>query len=190
MGLFFLSSCCETVPFNPDDKFWFENYSLNDSIIYLSNNNDLDTLVISDVIINEPDGKCNWLEVSQYDQAFARIDYQVTKDSFNTDQNYLIQFSQNPDKENSLPVIRLFNMEFYEDLQRGRKLIKTQHFLKSKNKLLSDCFLFNHQNCELKYGQSFGMVEFIWSKELGLISYKNNQGETWEYYRLISNGNE
>lgn len=183
--LFFLiSSCCKEVPFNPKDSFWYSIYSINDSIIFLSNNHDFDTLVISDVIIKEPEGKCNLL-VSSYERAFARIDYKINKDTFSTDQNYLVQFRQEPEGMESVPVIRVFNMEFHQDLQNNKSLIKEKYFLKSKNELLSDCFLFNDQNCELRYGQSFGMVEFIWSKDLGLVLYKNEKGETWEYYKII-----
>ena len=67
-----ISSCCTDVYFKSEERFWFENYKKGDELIFESNNGDLDTIKITDVIIKMPSGDCNPL-VSNYDKEFVQF---------------------------------------------------------------------------------------------------------------------
>ena len=178
---FVFISCCEKVEFKENDYFWFDKYESGDKIVFVSNNGDYDTISISKTILTKPTGDCNVM-VSNYDNAFARVDYSVRKDTFKMHTDYFVQQVAELGKKDAIPVLRLFNMEFNE--HQG-KLIPTATNLNTLNREVGSCYLFNDRNCVMNYNQNFGMVNFIWSEELGLIKYENSKGETWEYLKKV-----
>lgn len=177
--------CCSKIPFSKENEFWYSIYEDGDNIIFKSNLEDFDTISIIKKVINSPDGKCN-VFVSEYDEAHARIDYKVKKDTFDIEQNYLVQYTEAINPNSSLPVLRIFNMEFSEYYNDGDNLqiINCQSISTGWGDEI--CFLFNQKNCRLNLSQNFGIIEFVWSKSHGLVSYKNREGEKWEYFKKIN----
>jgi len=183
--IFIWQSCCKKVPFSQSDKFWFDCYVENSKAIFKSNFNDFDTMVIISKVVNVPDGKCNRL-VGEYDQAHANVQYEIKKDSFETDRNYLVQLTQKPGGNKTYPVIRFLNMEFSEYELGVRDLnLRVCPIIGSNFTVVDSCFVFNSENCGMNYGQPFGLQEIFWSKQYGMISYKNSKGEVWLLYKII-----
>ena len=173
-----MTSCCEKVEFKEGETFWISNYQEGDNIVFKSNQSDTDTIRIDQITSYRPEGKCNPL-VSNYIHASVRIDYSVTKDTFKYNDDYLIQLRAAPGGAPSLPVLRLFNMEFHEEAGERVGLVPTTTTLKTLGLNLTDCFIFNSSNCEMNYNQRYGMTYFVWSKQYGLVKYGNDFQE-WE----------
>jgi hypothetical protein len=169
---------CDKVEFEDNEKFWFDKYERGEKIIFESNRGDFDTIFITGKIVNKPTGKCNKL-VKEYSSAYARIDYSMKKDSFNELNDYFVQLVAEPNEGRAIPVIRLLNMEF----DGNSRIVTTKTFLRNLDKEMNDCFKFDSSNCGMNYNQKSGIVNFIWSKEIGLIKYTNVKGEIWEYLK-------
>jgi len=174
-----ITSCCTKVEFKKNDYFWFDKYEKGEKIIFLSDKGDYDTIEITETVLNKPTGDCN-LMVSNYDRAFARVDYGIKKDTFKIHDDYFVQQSAELDNKDAIPVLRLFNMEF-NDFEGA--LIPTSTKLSTLDKEFLECYVFDSRNCAMNYNQNFGMVKFIWSRELGLIRYENDKGESWEFLK-------
>lgn len=174
ISIFILSSCCTKVYFESGETFWSENYEVGDEIIFKSNRGDYDTLKITNIIHYKPTGDCNIL-VSNYDCEFVRIDYSIKKDTFLLETGWLVQHSAEPNDKSSIPVLRFLNME-YNESEGPLKIIKIDQG-SNPNK---EVFLFDNTNCGMHYNQKFGVINFLWSKEKGLIGYENSSGEKWE----------
>ncbi|WP_028891100.1 hypothetical protein [Tenacibaculum sp. 47A_GOM-205m] len=172
-----IQSCgsdCTNVYFTENDKTWFNNYEAGNKLIFKSQLNDFDTIFITNKITKEPKGECNPF-VSNFDKEFARIDYKIKKDTFNLVEDYFIQINANEKKKDASPVIRLLNLEFSSF---NNILPKTkQSELKTEWK---NVYTFNKNNCPYSnLNGKFGLTEFEWDKEFGLISYTNEKGEKW-----------
>lgn len=173
-----IQSCaqdCENVYFTENDKTWFSNYNVGDKLIFKSQKNDLDTLLITNKVMKEPQGNCKTFVSGGFDREFARIDYKMKKDALNTIEDYFIQINANEKKKDASPVIRLLNFEFssFNNILPKKK----QSELKTEWK---NVYTFNKDNCPYSnLNGKFGLTEFEWDKEYGLISYENNKGEKW-----------
>ena len=168
-----LSGCCTEVYFKTDETFWFDKYDKGDKLIFESNNGDLDTVIITNKIIKKPTGECNPM-VSTYDKEFVRIDYQIKKDSFKTHKGWLVQHSAETEDKTALPVLRFINME-YNQWEGSLKQSEIQLANKKKVKV----FVFDESNCGMNYNQNFRLINFKWSKQMGIVSYENNIREIW-----------
>lgn len=167
--------------FESEDTFWFEAYKDGDELVFKSNKGDYDTLKIVAVMHYEPKGECNAM-VSNYDKEFVRIDYAMKKDTFDVETNWFVQHSAEPDKK-ALPILRFLNMEYNEWGGPPRTITGGQG-----GGIANEVFLFDSTNCVMTYGQKFGIVNFFWSRENGLIGYENNRGEKWALEKTIASG--
>jgi len=170
---FVISSCCTEVYFKPNEIFWFENYQAGEELTFISNNGDIDTVKITNIHIKKPTGDCSPL-VSNYDNEFVRVDYQIKKDTFEIINGWLIQHSAEPGSEIALPVLRFLNMEYNQ--QEGDL---KEEIIDFGNREKVKVFVFDKTNCGMNYNQKFGLVNFKWGINEGLISYQNSTGETW-----------
>jgi hypothetical protein len=168
-----ISSCCTDVYFKSEERFWSENYNKGDELIFESNNGDLDTIKITDVIIKIPSGECNPM-VSNYDKEFVRVDYQIKKDTFKIHNGWFIQHSAEPEGKPAIPVLRFLNME-YNQWEGSLKESK----IELPNNENRNVFVFDKSNCGMNYNQKFGLINLKWNKDVGLISYENSEGEIW-----------
>ncbi len=173
-----IQSCaqdCENVYFTENDKTWFTNYNVGEKLIFKSQENDLDTIFIINKVMKEPNGNCKTFVSGGFDREFARIDYKMKKDSLKTIEDYFIQINANEKKKDASPVIRLLNLEFSSF---NNILPKTkQSELKTEWK---NVYTFNKDNCPYSnLNGKFGLTEFEWDKEYGLVSYTNDKGERW-----------
>ncbi|GAB1308601.1 hypothetical protein KH5_12840 [Urechidicola sp. KH5] len=173
----FIQSCssdCINVYFTANDKTWFNNYEIGNKLIFKSQLNDFDTIFITNKVIKEAKGECNPF-VSKFDKDFARIDYKIKKDTFNIVEDYFVQISANEKLENSSPVIRLLNLEYSN---YDHDLPKTK--LSELNSDWKNVYVFNKDNCPYSnLNGKFGITEFEWDKDYGLVSYKNDKEEKW-----------
>lgn len=174
--LFFLVQGCDPcikVPLLENEKFWFSNYETGDKIIFKSQANDFDTLLITNKVINKPTGECNPL-VSNFDKEFVRVDYSMKKDTFRVVNDYFIQLSAN-ERNKSLPILRLLNIEC-SSLKSNLLKLK----ISEVNPNWKNVYTFNRNNCPyMNFNGKFGIVEFEWDKNFGLVSYSNTHGEKW-----------
>lgn len=174
-----LSSCCTEVYFKNEETFWYSNYEKGDELVFESTNGDLDTLKITNLVIKKPTGECNPL-VSNYDKEFVRVDYQIKKDTFNIHNGWFIQHSAEPENKPALPVLRFLNME-YNQWEGSLKEVE----IELPNMKNLKVYLFDESNCGMNYDQNFGLINFNWNKEVGLISYENTHGEIWTLKQKI-----
>lgn len=175
---FVIQSCtkdCKDVYFTENDKTWFSNYNIGDKLIFKSQLNDLDTIIITNKVVKKPKGNCITFASGGFDKEFARIDYQIKKDSLNLIEDYFIQINANEKMKDASPVIRLLNLEYSSF---NNNLPKTK-----QSRLNSDwknIYTFNKENCPYSnLNGKFGLTEFEWDKKHGLVSYENNKGEKW-----------
>ena len=182
LAILILQSCipdCKNIYFTENDKMWFTNYNIGDKIIFKSQMGDFDTILITNKILDKPKGNCPLFASGGFDREFARIDYQIKKDTFKLIEDYFVQISANDKLEDASPVIRLFNMEF----STFNNELPTQKYSKI-NSDWKNVYTFNESNCphhDLK--GKFGIIEFEWDKEIGLVSYSNEDGEKWIFHR-------
>lgn len=172
----FIQSCsdCKNVYFTENDKTWFTNYNVGDKIIFKSQLNDYDTIFITNKVIKEPKGECNPL-VSNFDKDFVRIDYEIKKDTFKLVDDYFIQIAASENLKDASPVIRLLNME-YSNSRNNLPTPKASEL----NADWKNVYTFNKDNCPYSnLNGRFGLTEFQWDKNYGLVSYKNESGEKW-----------
>ena len=172
-----MQSCgsdCTNVYFTENDKNWVSEYNIGDKMIFKSQLNNFDTIFITNKIIKKPIGKCNPF-VSDFDKEFVRIDYKIKKDTFKLVEDYFIQIAANENLKDASPVIRLLNMEFSNSKNNLPELKESDLNSKWKN-----VYTFNKDNCPyINLNGKFGLTEFKWDKNYGLISYKNENGEEW-----------
>lgn len=175
---FLIISCtpkCENVYFTVNDRNWFDNYEINDKLIFKSNLHNFDTILITNKIIKKPEGNCTLLVSGGYDRAYARIEYEIQKDTFKLIQDYFIQIVANEKKKDASPVIRFLNME-YSNLKNKPPKSKPSDF----NPDWKNVYTFNEDNCPYtNLNGKFGITEFEWDKTYGLVTYKNENDEKW-----------
>jgi len=164
---------CEKVYFTANDRNWFENYEINDKLIFKSNQNDFDTILITNKELIKPDGECILFASDGYDREYARVEYEIQKDTFKLVQDYFVQIRANEENKDANPVLRLLNIEF-----------SISNLPKSKpsdlNSDWKNVYRFNENNCPYtNLNGMFGLTEFEWDKNFGLVTYKNNEGEKW-----------
>jgi hypothetical protein len=173
----FIQSCdsdCTNVYFTENDKTWFTNYNIGDKIIFKSQLNDYDTIFITNKVIKEPKGECNPF-VSDFDKDFVRIDYEIKKDTFKLVDDYFIQIAANENLKDASPVIRLLNMEYSNSRNNLPTPKMSELYPDWKN-----VYTFNKDYCPYSnLNGRFGLTEFQWDKNYGLVSYKNESGEKW-----------
>lgn len=176
-----IQSCgpnCEKVYFKETDKTWLSNYKPGDTLIFKSQFNDFDTIFITNKIMKEPIGECR-LFVNDYVAEYGRVDYEMKKDSFDLVQNYFIQIAADNKKRDATPVIRFLNMEYSNLMYKPLKSIPSKSNPKWKN-----VYIFNEKNCPYTNLEGkFGITEFEWDKNYGLVTYRNKNGEKWQFIK-------
>jgi len=187
--LYLLPSCCGIVSFKAENQFWYKVFEEGEQIIFKSDQGNYDTLYISAVDESIPTGECNY-NVSTDDRAFAKVDYRITREGFELSEDYLVQLTERSPETPGIPVIRWLNMEFHSKAGDGLGLQKIDYYPIGTTIACKDCFLFNARNCGINYDQDFGMVEFVWSKQEGLLHYRHRTGELWTRSSSINRGNE
>ncbi len=182
----FLYSCCKELRFNESETYWTDVYKKGDVITFKSNifstKNELlsqiDTIFILNKTENKPTGNCNFM-VSNYDVEGCIIDYNYKHDSTLSEPNLFVQhFKEN--KGESLPVLRVYDMEF----SRG-KLKDTTVVLNTTGAKLTDCYTF-HSKDVYKGWSVFKLKTFVWSKKMGLVMYIGENGQKFEYVEKVS----
>ena len=172
-----LQSCvpnCKKVYFKETDKTWFSNYEDGDILIFKSQYDDFDTIYITKKIVKQPVDDCK-VFVNNYSAEFVRIDYKMKKDSFDLVEDYLIQIAADEKSRDATPVIRLLNMEYSNFEHISLKTKPSELNTKWKS-----VYTFNKTNCPYtNLNGKFGLTEFEWDKNYGLVTYKNEKGESW-----------
>jgi hypothetical protein len=113
--------------------------------------------------------------VSEFDKDFVRIDYEIKKDTFKLVNDYFVQIAANENLKDASPVIRLLNME-YSNSRNNLPIPKASEL----NSDWKNVYTFDKENCPYSnLNGRFGLTEFQWDKNYGLISYENESGEKW-----------
>lgn len=119
------------------------------------------------------------LYVNDYVAESIRVDYEMKKDSFDLVQDYLIQIVADNKKRDATPVIRFLNMEYSNYEHKPLNSIPSESNPKWKN-----VYIFNENNCPyIRPSGKFGITEFEWDTNYGLVSYKNLNGEKWQFIK-------
>ncbi len=165
---------CKNVYFQPNDKIWFDKYNVGDKVVFKSQLNDYDTILITKKFIKKPDGNCILFASGGFDREYARIEYEIKKDTFKLHYGWLVQAVADENKD-EVPVLRFLNMEFSNQNLPEKKV-------SSSNPKWENVYTFNESNSNTGYG-IYSIIEFEWDMKYGLVSYKNANGEKWSLER-------
>ena len=176
-----LSSCglpyCHKVQLTEDDLSWINHYHENDTILYKSNHNNRDTLIVKRVGINNPrntfildtEGQ-NWIEGDNEYYGFAYVDMMLkhSPDTFH------IGFEIERNDRNGKLIYGCIFCE-WGWLNKKMDLV----CVKIGRKYYKNCIRRDITQMEHNYGEqsSIGLKEVIWNKKLGLLQYSLENGE-------------
>ncbi len=176
LGLCLLTqACCSKIYLSNEERLWLSAYQQPQTRTALSADNTVDSIRFSAVKLNPPSGKCNWLEVSNSSSESAEVNYAVYHAGQWLPEKNFIYFDNIWNRKQALPLLRLFNLEFYSDhLQKVEPLATSFG-------LLLDCYVFDSSNCGPLYS-AFKIKRFYFSKSHGLVSYDDTEDKHWQIF--------
>lgn len=185
--IFSLVSCIipyvHKVKLTDEDLSWITHYKINDSIYYVSNTNDTDTLIVKDIQIWNPKNTFpfdseghNWIEVGHEYDGVASVDMSL----LHSTDTFLISFDIKRNEENG-PLTNSCNFCEWSWIAIPMNP-KTLEIRKRKYK---DCISVDIKQMDRNEGDQphIGLKSVIWDKEKGLIQYSLLNGIS---YTIIS----
>ena len=164
---------------------WITHYKINDSIYYVSNTDDTDTLIIKDIQIwnpkntfpFDPEGH-NWIEVGHEYDGIASVDMTL----LHSTDTFLISFEIKREKESG-PLTNSCN--FCEWSWIGTRM--NPNTLEIRKHKYKDCICVDIRQMERNEGDQpvIGLKQVIWSKDKGLLQYSLKSGVSYTLKELI-----
>lgn len=171
---FVFQSCCTKVWFDKEEQRWYNMYSQGDILIFKSNRLNLDTIKITEVKEIEPNGECNWIEISNFSKERVIITYQYTFDNKKWIEEDLFDFTKEDDDRFTIPFIKVKGLFVGYNLEDNLKKSKKDVYLFEIGEYSSTKYT------KMKHGVDTDIVQFYWELDKGLVQYENNKGEVWE----------
>ena len=180
MIIFSLVSCIipyvHKVKLTDEDLSWITHYKINDSIYYVSNTDDTDTLIVKDIQIwnpkntfpFDPEGH-NWIEVGHEYDGIASVDMTL----LHSTDTFFISFEVKRDDESG-PLKSSCNFCEWSWISASMNP-KTLEIKKHKYK---DCISVDIKQMDRNEGDQpvIGLKQVIWSKDKGLLQYSLKNG--------------
>lgn len=181
--IFSLVSCIipyvHKVKLTDEDLSWITHYKINDSIYYVSNTNDTDTLIVKDIQIwnpkntfpFDPEGH-NWIEVGHEYDGIASVDMSL----LHSTDTFLISFEIKRNEENG-PLTNSCNFCEWSWIAIPMNP-KTLEIRKRKYK---DCISVDIKQMDRNEGDQpqIGLKSVIWDKDKGLLQYSLKNGNSY-----------
>ena len=178
-----LSSCglpyCHKVQLTEDDLKWINHYNVNDTKLFSSNKNSIDTIIVKDIQVRNPkntnifdtEGQ-NWMEGDNEYYGFAYVDMTLRHSA----DSFLISFEIKRIDKNG-PLISSCNFCEWSWLKITMD-IKPFILL---NRKYEDCFCVDTNEMERNSGDQpiINLRNVVWNKNFGLLQYSLNDGSIY-----------
>jgi hypothetical protein len=183
---------CKKFQLENEDLLWLTPYEKGDMIIFRSELDRLDTILITDKDITNPSNTCifdlrgcNWMEGDNEFKASAGFEFIFIHDTVvqknGIDLGGIFRIKKHEKNRPALPELSL--CELYS---RKNTIYKdTSIFLLKKQ--IVDCLVLHRDECDIGESQpQLGIKSFVWSKRHGLVQYTIETGEKFKYFKKIS----
>lgn len=174
---------CKKVKLTEDDLLWINHFKANDTIYYLSNQNNIDTVIVKDVQIYNPkntfifdtEGQ-NWLEGDNEFYGFATVELSL----IHFTDTFFIRFEI--ERIAILGALRS-SCNFCEWSWINKKI--HVNAINIQGQCFKNCISMDIKKMERNKGDQphIGLKSVIWDKEKGLIQYSLLNGIS---YTIIS----
>ncbi len=176
LAVFLLPVCVyhKLTHMNEGELRWMKCYSEGDSLLFASNMNNTDTLIVDSIEIHNSFNPFNSNpKIGSEYEAVAYLNYHIIHNEYSMEGWFSIR-----KKEQKLPVeysVMLCDRYAFDIKRQGLKDIVI-----GKEKF-SDCIIFNESNSHYGKSQSMmcGVISLIWSKSRGLLQYSLENGEVF-----------
>lgn len=149
---------------NNDDLRWLKSYNKGDTVLFHSNEDNIDTLIITNINIHNSLWPFVENEASTEYIANGSYEYQLHHKG-NTFDGILLLIKKEYENE---PVILSFS---FGGLYSDRIQFETTA-LSENGEIIDDCIIINKENShEGKYQKLIGIKDFIWSRSQGLLEF-------------------
>lgn len=180
---------CKKVKFDENDLMWLNPYEKGDSIIFASNLDRFDTIVVTAKDIFNPSNTfifdlrgCNCWEGDNEFNAIASfglnfIDKDIIQKNPNiTDGFFSVEkFEKGKAAELSFSFCELYPRKISSENDTSILL---------NNKLIQYCIYIRRDECDIGQRQSkLNIQNYIWSKQFGLVQYTLETGETYSFFK-------
>jgi len=180
---------CKKIKFDENDLLWLNPYEKDDTIIFVSNLDRFDTILVTAKDVYNPSNTfifdlrgCNCWEGDNEFNAIAGFDLNfIDKDLIQENPNVTDGgFSINKVEKGKAAELSFSFCELY-----SRKITTDNDTsILLSNKLVSDCISIKKDECDIGQAQSkLNIQDFIWSKQFGLIQYTLETGEKYSYFK-------
>lgn len=178
-----LNSCglpyCHKVQLTDEDLQWISNFTNNDTIYYESNNNSIDTVIINEITICNPQNTfifdtegINWLEGDHEFYGFADVEMTLRHNL----SQYNIAFRI---KRNSINDTLRYSLWFGDKKYMSKNIREDEITINSIR--YNDCILIdaNRMSMSRINPQKINLKKIVWNKKKGLLLYTLQNNEVY-----------
>jgi hypothetical protein len=176
MSILICACRCSQTELTASEKEWINAYRENQILIFKSDLNHFDTLVVK--IKRNFYSDCNMLETGSVKFHIMSVNLEPKTCP---DTNYcVVTISIEKENQNTpaLPFIRAFALEYSPHIQSDQ-LTGTNITLSTSHKSYDSCYIFESSLNTTSAGINY-LISFVWDKRDGLIRYTNKRNETFE----------
>lgn len=167
-------SCCHKVDLTDSEKEWCHPYQQGQILVFKSNRNNFDTILVSRKEMFHTNKGCNiGIGTAQNEGVQIDLKPKACRTEFYCEVEISIIKDENEDQ--TLPFFRVFGLEYERNYNNSKLIEKTIPSLDRNYK----AFYFEKGiNCN-GYGNNY-LKSFYWSKKIGLLQYESTNGEIFK----------
>ncbi len=180
-----LNSCGKCVETNltKEEKVWFSIYEKGQTVIFKSNQGNLDTLIVSEKIDDHGNKNCNYYGIGSIQPNIMYIILKLKNCKNESNCDVGISVSKDQVDKKCFPGFYAFGL--YQNGVLKNEDSKLQNFkIAATDKIYNNVYQFedgiNAKNVSLTIIKSF-----YWDKKEGLIRYDTSEGEIFELFKKI-----
>ena len=163
--------------FSNDDLVWLSPYDEGDTILFRSETDEMDTLIVNEKYVKDTYWPFMENEARNVMEAYGFLDIDLWHDS----QSFFSGISITKVKEGglrvSLPFTRIKKVPLESELKMQQKQIGEKKY--------TDVFVCTRTD-SIFYSKNSPPVQFyLWSKSKGLLEYKYQNGEVYTFYKKL-----
>lgn len=178
--LLFLNSCGKCIETNltNEEKEWFSVYEKGQTIIFKSNEGNLDSIVITEKVKQHNNSDCNYYGIGpmQPEIMLINLNFKTCKTESYCDGGIFISKDEVDKIFN--PSFRLFGL-FSSDIDATSLPKETEVILKTTKRKYINVYVFEDGINAKNFGRGY-LKSFYWDKKEGLIRYDTSEGEVFE----------
>ena len=163
--------------FTEDQMKWFRPYTKNDSVVFVSEKSEMDTIIFSKKMLTR-DTVRNFIELGYYSTNYLSVPYKFTKGSYHQfalmgdgNRRYdqaLFSLSKSSNNQSQFEII------FIGTIFNGREL---EHI----NKLTPDIYYFSSKKATYSgMNVEKGINDFTFDSRIGIVTYTDKRNVHWE----------